>query len=78
MAYDILTTKAVTDENRKEILGLEIFTQPNIRLLSVRPTLFVTNGVFQRILSRVLVIIDGVCIGEWIYWLLVYTTRNYK
>jgi hypothetical protein len=29
-------------------------------------------------LSRVCVTIDGVWIGEWIYWPLIHTTRNYK
>jgi hypothetical protein len=34
---------------------------------------------FKKILSRFRgVTVDGVCIGDWIYGLFIYTTRNYK
>jgi hypothetical protein len=34
------------------------------------------NSIFWLLLSRVLVTVDGVWIGEYIYWTL--TSRNYK
>jgi hypothetical protein len=53
-------------------------TQLSVYIFYLWHSQYYLKRSLMSILSRIGVTVDGVWIGEWIYWPLIHTTRNYK